>query len=611
MTLSFSAEIVGRGVRCLIGTDRPLSAPVFCFSMMAPVEVVSGGTQIESDGGFAAVQLADLVPGMPHEVVVQHRAPEFRPANRAWLPLGPYLRHEGGCTPLPRLPAGVLAGPPRPAEEAEGLRLVPPPRTWQPAGGTADAGRGFHAVHGAPLRAVDDLARRTGLGPFLSPQGLRLELTRDPALLPEAYRIEIGAELVRLSHTDAAGAFYGAITLLQLQATHHGSLPCGMIDDAPRFCWRGQHLDCARHFYEAGTLHRLLDLMALLKLNRFHWHFADDEAFRLEIDTPSGLWERTAYRGEGEAVPGLFGGGIRSGGSYGPAMVTELLNHASTLHIQVLPEIEIPAHAFALNRVIPGLRDPGDTGSELSVQGYGANIVNPALPATWDFVIPLADAVAGRFPIGMLHLGCDELPHGAWDNSPAVTALKAREGLVDRDDVQGWMMERIAGHLAGKGIRPAAWEEAAKGRQGGIGHEAILFSWTGQGPGIEAARAGHDVVMCPAQSAYFDMAHTPAPDDWGACWAAMIPLEATVDWSPVPEGARDVAHRIIGVQGCFWSEFTTRDAEMEPMLAPRILGIACKAWETDGQTSGQRLRALANAWGPIFDKMGWSRNTWA
>lgn len=603
---SFDAAIEGRTIRCRIGTDTALTAPVFCFSLMAANRPVSGGTLVRQVAGYSEVALPDLAAGAVHEVVLEHLEAAFRPVNRAWLPLGAYLRHAGGVTALPALRAGIRPGQdPEPAP-CPGLRLVPPPKSWVAGVGTADATQGF-ATQSHALAAVEALAMRLNLGPFLG-HGLPLRLHADAALPAEGYRLTISETGVDLAHADAAGAFHGGVTLLQLRATHEGTLPCGVIEDAPRFGWRGQHLDCARHFFGVDTILRLLDLMALLKLNRFHWHFADDEAFRLEVDCLPELWKQTAFRGEGEAVPGVFGGGIRSGGSYSKADVAAVLARADALHIAVLPEIEVPAHAFAFNQAVPGLRDPGDNGAEISIQGYARNILNPALETTWETLIPLAEEVAGLFPLHMLHLGCDELPPGAWEGSPLANALKAREGLVDRDDLQGWMMERLAGHLAARGIRVAAWEEAAKGRQGGIGHEALLFSWTGQGPGIEAARMGHDVVMCPAQKVYFDMAHTGDADDWGAAWAAFVGLEETVNWSPVPKGAEDVAHRIVGVEGCFWAEFTTADAEMEPMLAPRILGLACKAWEPDGATSGARLRELAGAFAPVFDRMGWTRH---
>lgn len=604
MQLTFDARLDGARIIARIGTDTDLATPVWCLSLMAPGAVVAGGRALQSVAGYLEVALPDLAAGTVHEVVLTHANPAFRPANRAWLPLGGYLRlADGRCGALPACPAGILPTPARPAPDWDGLRLVPQPESWAPAPGELPA-RGFAAQHEA-LSAADALSRRLGFGYLIDSAGPPLALQTDPALPFEGYRLTITPGGVDLAAADRAGHFNGAVTLITLLQTHDGRLPCGTITDRPRFGWRGQHLDCARHFYRVETILRLLDLMALLKLNRFHWHFADDEAFRLEVACAPDLARQTAFRGEGCAVRGVFGGGIRAGGSYAPADVAAVLARAADLNIAVLPEIEVPAHAFALNAVIPGLRDPADTGAEVSIQGYTRNVVNPALQATWDFVLPLAEEVATRFPIGILHLGCDELPPGAWDGSPAVRDLMTREGLDGRDDVQGWMMRRLAGHLAARGIRPAAWEEAAKGRNGGIGRDALLFSWTGQGPGIAAARAGHDVVMCPAQHVYLDMAHTSDPADWGAGWAGVIALEDTVDWDPVPPEAPDIADRVVGVQGCFWSEFTTDDRQMEAMLAPRILGVAAKAWDAGKATDGPVLRALAAAYGPLFDAMGW------
>ena len=607
MTLTFTARIDGNEIACEIGSDVALVAPTMCFSLMAPARVVSGGTLVRRVAGYAEVSLPDILPGQAAALRLAHENAGFRPINRAWLPLGAYLRVAGKTMSLPALPQGVhIPQDDRPAPPFDGLRLIPQPTAWRPAGGMLSAD-GFRGDHPA-LRAVDALALRLGLQPFVTADGVMVEGLDDPALTGEAHVLTIAPQGITIRASGHAGMFAAGITLLNLRETHDGALPCGTITDAPRFGWRGQHLDCARHYFQPQTIRRLLDLMALLKLNRFHWHFADDEAFRLQIDAHPGLWRQTAFRGEGLPVPGVFGGGIRSGGSYSKQDVADLIAHGHDIGIEILPEIEVPAHGYCLNAVIPGLTDQSDSLPEISIQGYPANILNPAKPETWALLEPLSSEVASLFPLKMLHLGCDELPPAAWDASPAADALKAREGLSDRDDLQGWTMARLAGHLTAQGIRPAAWEEAAKGGQGGIGHDALLFSWTGQGPGVAAARMGHDVVMCPAQNTYFDMAHTGDPEDWGAAWAAFVALEDTVAWDPVPKGAGDIAHRIVGVQGCYWSEFTTEDAQIEPMLAPRILGLANKAWDVNDRLDGAGLRSLAGHYGPVFDRIGWARH---
>jgi hexosaminidase len=569
--------------------------------------VVSGGTLVRTVAGYTEVALPNIPAGGSVRFVMAYLEPDFAPKNRAWLPLGPYLRTKTGPIPLPSTETGVRVDPPPPrtAPDFEGLRLVPQPTTWAPAAGTV-AAPGF-ACDDPRLKPVDDLAHRLNLAPFLS-DGVKLRVKIDTNLAQEGYILTIAPDGLTATVSGDAGLFRAGVTLLTLRETHEGNLPCGTITDAPRFGWRGQHLDCARHFYSVETILRLLDLLALLKLNRFHWHFSDDEAFRVEVTTAPELWQRTAIRGEGCMVPGVFGGGIRAGGSYSKADVARIVERARALHIEVLPEIEVPAHGYALNVARHGMRDPGDNSMAVSVHGYPDNVVNPAMPDTWALLEPLALEVAAMFPIGILHLGCDELPPAAWSASPAVEALKAEHGLKTRDDVQGWMMSRLGGFLQDHGIRSAAWEEAAKGSNGGLGHGALLFSWTGQGPGIAAARAGYDVVMSPAQRIYFDMAHTSSPEDWGAAWAAYVALEDVMGWKPVPAGAEDIAHRIVGVQGCFWSEFTTKDSEMEPMLAPRILGMANKGWDKNDGVDGDGIRSLAQSYGPLFDRMGWQRH---
>lgn len=609
MNLHFATHIAGAEIHCEIGSDTALSGAVFCFSLMAAPRVISGGTLVHRLAGCAEVLLPDIAAGRVHHLVLAYENPTYAPRNRVWLPLGGYLRIGRACHPLPPgTPLGVISGPPPAAGvlPQATLPLIPAPLIWAPTPGAMPF-VAFQSTDPA-FDGADDLTHRLGFAPLRDAFGTPLTLTQDAALPDEGYRLTITPGGLHLATSTATGLHHAAITLLNLRETTGGRLPCGTITDAPRFGYRGQHLDCARHFFSVDTILRLLDLMALLKLNRFHWHLVDDEAFRLEVTTAPALWQKTAFRGEGELVPGVFGGGIRSGGSYSRADVARVLSQAAALHIQVLPEIEIPAHSYGMIKTVPGLRDPGDNGEEASVQGYLDNIVNPAMPGTWALLEPLMHEVAGLFPIGILHLGCDEAPHGAWAGSPAVKALKEAEGLATSDDVQGWMMARLAADLAAKGIRPAAWEEAAKGSNGGIGSGALLFSWTGQGPGIDAARRGHDVVMCPAQNAYFDLAHTPDPADWGAIWAGTLSLEKTVDWDPIPKGAEDIAARVAGVQSCFWGEVVTEDWQMEALVAPRILGIATKAWEPKGATTGSALRALSEIYGPIFDSMGWQRN---
>ena len=568
--MNYTSRIDGDHLVCKLTPNQTLSSAIFCCSAMAPLSPVSGGTLVRALGSYTEIALPDLIANEPHEFRIAYSG-GFTPANRAWLPMGPYLRHDGQIIPLPTGPLGRVEPKRDPAPALTGLPIAPQPTDWSPTGAIVAVG-GIQ-IKGDALTAVAALATRQNMkyaGSF------PISITTED-LPSDAYRLTISEDGITITASGYGGQFYAGITLLTL--LQQGPLPCGEIYDAPRFPWRGQHLDTARHFYQPKSITALLDLMAILKLNRFHWHFADDEAFRIELDALPELARDTALRGEGQRLPALFAGTPCEGGTYSKATVRDIIAHAATLNIEVMPEVETPAHALALTTLYPDSRDPGDNGLETSVQGYSRNALNPAMPKTWDMLETIISEISELFPFEFLHLGCDELPTDTWMSSPRARALMAEHGLENTHDLQGWTIEKLGAYTAKLGKRPAAWEEAAQGSNGGIGNNAVLFSWTGQGPGIEAARRGYDIVMTPGQHAYFDMAHTDDPDDWGASWAAFIDLPDTIAWDPVPDP--EVADRIIGVQGAFWSEFTTLDSQMWPMLMPRMLGLAMMAWQSD------------------------------
>ncbi|OED37863.1 glycosyl hydrolase [Chromatiales bacterium (ex Bugula neritina AB1)] len=580
--MHYQCSIENQQLRCSLIPDRDLTDAVFCCSAMAPLTVTDGGRFIKRVGSYTEIELPALSAGTSHTFFLAYTQ-GMPPANRAWLPQGPCLRTGKGIISLPPSETGFkpLAATEATALPQHVLRLAPQPVDWQPATGSVfieSLRFESSAFDCGALTAASKLAVRRQFGTFIDPDGFPATL-KSADVATDGYQLQITTDGVVISANSYGGRFYAAITLLTLMQNHKGNIPLGTITDAPRFAWRGQHLDTARHYYETDTIFELLDLMALLKLNRFHWHFADDEAFRLQIDCYPELWQQTEMRGEGHLLPAIFSADRQAGGSYSKQEVRQLLERAAELNIEILPEIEAPAHALAFARIFPQTRDPDDTGTETSVQGYEKNVVNPAMPHTWEILAKLVREVGALFPFGHVHLGCDELPANTWSGSPRAKLLMARHNLQTRDDLSGWFIAKLAAMVEENGQRPAAWEEAVLGSNGGIGHNALLFSWSGQGPGIQAARNGYDIVMCPAQHVYLDMAHSDNPDDWGANWAAYVSLADTIAWDPVPNP--EIADKIIGVQGAFWSEFTTRDEQMWPMILPRILGIAVKAWQED------------------------------
>jgi len=603
--MKFETYIKDDRMYCRLHVSRDVCRPVLCYSALAPSYVV-GHPRLRCIGGYSEIQLPDLQAGAPYDIQLAFDNDDFRPSNRAWLPLAAYLRCGTDCIALEKTsPIGVDPSLIHyDAGRQPVLAISPQPSAFNIASGHIHT-HGFALDHPV-AQACDQYFQRLGLGRILAADGVPVQIVDAAEMAQGAYQIDIATTEITIRHSCEMGLHYACVTLGSLLFNHHAKLPCGTIQDYPRFEWRGMHLDCARHFYSVDTILRYLDLMALFKFNRFHWHFADDETYRVVMERLPDL-QRTHLRGENQVIPAVFGGGICSGGAYSRADVATIVEHAKSLHIEVLPEIEIPAHAYALCQVYPETRDPLDQGTALSVQGYAENVMNPAQTESWRIWTEMIQETADLFPFDMIHLGGDELPDHAWDGSDRVTDVMAQHGLANQHDVQGWIMGQAADIARAAGKTPCGWEESFRGSPN-IGQDGVIFGWTGQGLGLQAARAGHRVVMMPGQHTYLDMAQTASVDDWGATWAAIIGLADTIAWDPVPTDEPELERNIIGVEGAFWSEFTTQDQDMEPMIAPRILGIATMAWSQRGAVAADDLFGLRSVYQPVFEKIGWRQS---
>ena len=560
---------------------KAISAPVWCFSLIGPAQVVSGGTLVSQTGGYFEVLLPDLSPDEIHQVIIEYPA-DTKGINRAWHPMGSHLRLDNAVFPVAcNTPIGVHAKhhpqlpslaknqiyPPIQCANFDDAHILKPLRA--------------HGIAG--LAGVKALANRLGIAMFDS-EASSIPVKRILSDIGKAaYQIDISPTCVTIIAEDEIGVHNAGITLLNL-LIHHKNIPIGSIQDAPRFSWRGQHLDCARHCFSKDFILTLLDDMTLLKLNKFHWHFADDEAFRIELDCIPNQPDLN-IRGHGHMLPAVFGAGAEAKGTYTKADVAEIVERARELNIDILPEFEIPAHSMGLCRLIPDLRDPKDRGTETSVQGYTQNVMNPAKPETWELIENIVQELSTIFPYDIVHLGGDELPEKAWAGSPLMVGLKKDEGLETSDDILGWTMAKAGNITCNHAHRPAAWEESIRGQNGGIGHDALIFCWTGVEAGVKAAKRGHDVVLCPAQICYFDMAHTAKIDDWGASWANPISVSDILNWDPLANICPKLQDKILGIQGTFWAEFTTRDEDATKMLFPRLTAMASVAWGSPKQTT--------------------------
>jgi len=606
---------------CYSGSDE-INGFKICFSLLSKCSAVSGCKLMHQFGGYAELapdHTRSLMNGDEWNFSFKYVFERHAPVNVSWGPMGTFLKLKDGQTvevfnePLKFL-NGTTKNRKKLSAEEPALRLIPHPLSWEQEAETCDLSEGFKIsgfsseTQNKVVSSFKSLIERCDLKGILSNHGVEVCFEKDKQNFgEEGYELLIKPDKVKIRASQYTGYFYGLISLLQLLKTYNALIPCGKIKDLPQFSWRGQHLDCARHFYKVDSVLRLLDLMAFLKLNRFHWHMIDDESFRLELTSFPELADKTGMRGNGCVIPAVFGGGMGpTGGTYSADDVRRIIDHASSLGISVMPEIEIPAHSLALIKVIPEMRDSEDRSCEESVQGYSENTINPAMPATWEFLGKVIPEVCILFPFGVIHLGCDELPVKLWKKSPAIEKLKKKEGLKTTEDVLEWTMQKVAKILVEAGGRPAAWEEAGRGQNGGIGNDALLFSWTGLEPGLKAARKGYEVVMCPAQHVYFDMAHSSEVYEAGVSWAAFISIADALEWEPVPVEEAELVQRVIGIQGGLWSETIIRDRDMESMLAPRILALSEGAWSTPSRKRKlTEFMGAARYFEKIFDQLDW------
>ncbi len=350
------------------------------------------------------------------------------------------------------------------------------------------------------------------------------------------------------------------------------SIPCCSIEDEARFAWRGCMLDTVRQFYTVREIQTLLRILALYKMNVFHWHLSDDEAWRMELDSFPEL-HAWAYRGHKEVLPPFCASGHkRYGGLYSKQDVQEIIRCAEELQIRVVPEFDLPAHCYALKQALPRLQEPGDTGHFESVQGFPDNVLNPALPATYEVIEKIIAELCSQFPDRYFHIGCDERASKVWSESPAAKRLVQDLKLPDTEALMKYFVGRVQKMVEAQNKTCCAWEEAQSCMDGGV-----LFSWSSDEAGRTAAARGQKVVFCPAQAYYLDMAQSPYPEDYGASWAGYSHVKQSYLFEAVPPHAR-YEESVLGIQANIWSENFHDKTKLTQLLFPRLVAICERAW---------------------------------
>jgi len=408
---------------------------------------------------------------------------------------------------------------------------------------------------------------------------VRLALVQNPQANPESYTLQVDSRGIALEAPSTAGLFNGLQTLRQLATADSArdGIAAVRIEDAPRFHYRGLHLDVARHMVPVEDIKRQLDLMARYKFNVFHWHLTDDQGWRLEIKRYPRLTTVGANRKEtvlGHYSDTYVGDGKPYGGYYTQQQVREVVAYAKQRHIEVIPEIDIPGHTVAALAAYPELACTPGPFEVRKTWGIDDNILCPS-EQTFTFVQNVLTEVMALFPSNYLHLGGDEAPTTRWEQSPLAQSIIQREKLANEHALQGWFLRRIEAFVNAKGRRIIGWDEILDGAPSPT---ATVMSWRGMKGGIEAAQRGHDVIMSPTDYAYFDYCQgNPAREP--ICIGGNLPLSRVYEFEPVPAALTpEQARHILGGQANVWTEYLKTPDDVEYMLWPRALAMAEVLW---------------------------------
>jgi hexosaminidase len=409
------------------------------------------------------------------------------------------------------------------------------------------------------------------------------------ALGAEGYELVVTEDAVVIRASGPAGLFYGVQSLLELlppkvlaakpDGSGDWSIPCVRIEDQPRFKWRGLLLDVGRHFFTRNEVEQLLDAMALHKLNRLQLHLTDDQGWRIEIKkyprlTEVGAWRKGIGFGLDPKASTAYGPDGRYGGYYTQADIRELVAYAAARHITIVPEIEMPGHSSAALAAYPQFSCSGAGYTTDAGGGIFPGVYCPGNEETFRFLQDILAEVIELFPGKHIHIGGDEVPKGNWQTCAKCQARKAAEGLKDEKELQSYFVRRIEKYINSKGRSLIGWSEIL---EGGLAQNAAVMDWIGGA--VEAAGAGHDVVMTPTTHCYFDYYQSTNQAAEPRAIGGFLPLAKVYSLEPVPAKLEPQyqAH-ILGAQGNLWTEYVPSFKHAQYMIFPRLCALAEVAW---------------------------------
>ena len=435
---------------------------------------------------------------------------------------------------------------------------------------------------------ADKLKASTGYEVILSEKkgNITIQITPSLKMAEEGYHLNVTAKGVTIKAKTAKGAFYGMQSFMQLLPAKIESptkvdgvkwvAQCCNIEDAPRFGYRGFHLDPCRHFITVENVKKQLDLMSMFKVNTMHFHLTEDQGWRIEIKKYPKLTTIGSIRTEGD--------GSSYGGYYTQEQIKEIVDYAAKRYITVIPEIDLPGHMMAAISAYPNLSCKGEKWSLRTVWGVEDIVMCAGKEDMFNFLGDIFDEIVPLFPGKYFHIGGDECPKTSWKNCPTCQKRIKDERLqtdgkhTAEDRLQSYVIKRVEKMLEQRGRKIIGWDEIL---EGGLSANATVMSWRGTQGGVEAALQKHDVIMTPGSDGmYLDWNQGDSKIEPVTIPSTPKYLATTYNYNPVPDTIKTLglAHHILGVQCNNWSEYMYTNAKMEYMMYPRAVALSEIAW---------------------------------
>ena len=443
---------------------------------------------------------------------------------------------------------------------------------------------------------ADQLGYTLRIEPGIASEGIVLKLNEGQA--SEGYTITVDADRVLVEATSPAGIFYGIQTIRKAVPVEMGAVvgfPAGVITDAPRFAYRGAHLDVCRHFFSVDSVKTYIDMLVLHNMNKFHWHLTEDQGWRMEIKQFPKLTEIGSVR-NGTMIRKDWNSNdsIQYGGFYTQEECREIVKYAADRYITVIPEIDMPGHMVAAVTAYPELGCTGGPYEVRTIWGVSEELLCAGNEKVYDFVDKVLDEVMDVFPSKDIHIGGDECPKTEWEKCPKCQSkikalgLKKDDRFTAEQKLQAYFTKHVDEYLTKHGRNAIGWDEIL---EGGVSENATVMSWRGESGGIEAARLKHRVIMTPNTYCYFDYYQSKDCDNEPFAIGGFLPIKHVYDYEPLPANLTPEEQSYIwGVQCNVWTEYIPTFSHVQYMMLPRGAALSEVQWSLPEAKDYEKFR---------------------